>query len=96
MGLVAFAWGLAAPGGYPLRSAPRARIETALAEMGFRSCAMGGPGAVVLTAPGPGQLHLGIGNGADGIVHADAIARRVIERGAPLPWPVLCMWMGGE
>lgn len=95
VGLVAFAWELAVPAGYALRSAPRARIETMLAKTGFRACAADCPGAVVLTTPGPGQLHLGIANGANGIVHADAIARRVIERGAPLPWPVLGAWMGG-
>lgn len=89
VGLVAFAWRLPAPTGYPLRASPRARIERELAALGFtRSDAT--PGAIVLVASGPGQLHLGISTGA-GLIHADAVARRVVER-SPAPWPILATW----
>jgi hypothetical protein len=28
----------------------------------------------------------------DGIVHADMAARRVVERGGPVPWPIEAAW----
>ncbi|MDB5677103.1 MAG: hypothetical protein JWM94_105 [Sphingomonas bacterium] len=90
VGLAAWAWAVEVPTGYPLRAAPRARIEAELAAMGFGPG--GGPGAVVLVAPGPGQLHLGISTGS-GVIHADAGLRRVVERAAPLPWAVLGCWI---
>lgn len=37
------------------------------------------------------QLHLAI-RAADGIVHADMAARRVVERGGPVPWPIEAAW----
>ncbi|MBS0479049.1 MAG: peptidoglycan endopeptidase [Proteobacteria bacterium] len=90
VGLAAWAWEAPAPTGYALRASPRARIERELAALGFVRADM--PGAIVLAAPGPGQLHLGISTG-EGIVHADASARRVIERAAPLPWPIVASWI---
>jgi len=90
VGLVAWAWEVAAPTGYALRASPAARIARDLAALGFVRGE--GAGAIVLAAPGPGQLHLGISTG-DGLIHADAIARRVVERTAPLPWPVLATWI---
>jgi len=92
VGLVGFAWQVAVPGGYAMRSAPHERIAAELTRAGFRPCAPDRPGAVVLGAPGPGQLHLAIASGA-GVVHADALLRRVVERDAPLPWPVLAAWI---
>lgn len=94
VGLVAFAWEVAAPAAYPLRAAPRARIERELAALGFAT-GEPVPGAVVLVAPGPGQLHLAISAG-NGVIHADAMARRVVERGGPLPWPILAAWIREE
>jgi hypothetical protein len=94
VGLAAWAWQVAVPTGYALRSSPRARIEAELAAMGF--VPGDAPGAVVLVAPGPGQLHLCIATGArvfGGVIHADATARRVVERAAPLPWAVLGSWI---
>jgi hypothetical protein len=90
VGLVAWAWETGAPTGYALRSSPRARIEDELMSLGF--VPGDAPGAILLAAPGPGQLHLGISTG-DGIIHADVAARRVVERAAPLPWPILAGWM---
>jgi hypothetical protein len=37
-------------------------------------------------------LHLGISTG-DGLIHADAVARRVVERAAPLPWRIVTSWI---
>lgn len=90
VGLVAWAWEETAPTGYALRASPGARIARELTRLGFVSGE--GPGAIVLVAPGPGQLHLGISTGA-GLIHADAIARRVVERAAPMPWAVRAQWI---
>lgn len=91
VGLAGFAWEVAVPGGYALRSAPLARIVGVLARAGFVPCATDRPGAVAIAAPGPGQLHLAIATGG-GVIHADAILRRVVERDAPLPWPLIAAW----
>jgi cell wall-associated NlpC family hydrolase len=91
VGLVAFAWEVDAPTGYAMRGAPRERIERVLTDLGFVA-ADPQPGAIVLIAAGPGQLHLGVSTGA-GVIHADAVARRVVERRAPLPWPILAAWL---
>ena len=47
----------------------------------------------MLMATGPGQLHLGVWTG-EGLVHADAGLRRVVERPGVPPWRVLGMWRG--
>ena len=90
VGLAAWAWDVPAPTGYALRASPAARIARELAALGFVPGLA--PGAVLLVAPGAGQLHLGISTGG-GMIHADAVARRVVERGAPLPWPILAGWI---
>lgn len=91
VGLVAHAWAVEAPTGYAMRGAPRERIERLLSDLGFAP-ADPSPGAVVLIAAGPGQLHLAVWTGA-GVIHADAAARRVVERALPLPWPILTTWI---
>ena len=48
-------------------------------------------GDVLVLRAGPGQLHLGIWTG-DGLVHADAGLRRVVERPGEVPWPVVGVW----
>jgi len=90
VGLAAWAWDVPAPSGYALRASPGPRIERELAASGFVRGE--GPGAIVLVAPGPGQLHFGISTG-DGVIHADLALRRVVERAAPLPWPILAGWI---
>lgn len=90
VGLVGWAWEIAAPTGYALRASPEARIVRELAALGFVRGEM--PGAIVLVAPGPGQLHLGISTG-EGVIHADLGLRRVVERAAPMPWPVVSSWI---
>ncbi len=92
VGLVGLAWGVEAPSGYAMRGTPRARIDHALAALSFEPAATDMPGAVVLGAPGPGQLHLAISTG-HGIIHADAGIRRVVERDMPLNWPLIAAWI---
>ncbi|WP_375397132.1 peptidoglycan endopeptidase [uncultured Sphingomonas sp.] len=93
VGLAAFAWDVAPPTGYALRCGSMAQVERWLATLGFTPRRDAGPGAVAIVAAGAGQLHLGI-LAERGIIHADATARRVVERGEPLPWPVLGRWIG--
>jgi murein DD-endopeptidase / murein LD-carboxypeptidase len=91
VGLVAWAHRLVVPNGYSLRSTDVARVQQALVAFGFAAGAGACPGDVLLLAPGPGQLHLAI-RSTDGMVHADGILRRVVERPGTLPWPVLGSW----
>ncbi|KQN90950.1 hypothetical protein ASE95_11765 [Sphingomonas sp. Leaf231] len=58
---------------------------------GMCACAGGADGDVLLLRVSAAQLHLAIRAG-DGIVHADALARRVVERRGALPWPVEAAW----
>ena len=51
-------------------------------------------GDVLVVRAGAGQLHLGIWTG-DGLVHADAGLRRVVERPGEVPWPVVGVWREG-
>jgi cell wall-associated NlpC family hydrolase len=78
---------------YRLRGERLADIEQGLREQNWRQVADGGsaPGDVLVCRAGPAQLHLAVAT-AGGFVHADARLRRVVERPAPLPWPVLSVW----
>lgn len=49
------------------------------------------PGDVLVTSPGPAQLHLVLKTDL-GYLHADLRLRRVVEVPGPLPWPVLSAW----
>ncbi|MCW3834503.1 hypothetical protein OM513_00435 [Sphingomonas canadensis] len=48
------------------------------------------PGDLLLLRAGPGQLHFAIDAGG-GIIHADAMLRRVVERPGE-PWPAIGRW----
>jgi murein DD-endopeptidase / murein LD-carboxypeptidase len=50
-----------------------------------------GPGDILLMQAGPAQYHLGCWSG-EGLIHADARLRRVIETPGPVAWPVLGVW----
>jgi cell wall-associated NlpC family hydrolase len=54
-------------------------------------CGGAAVGDVLLCRVSPVQLHLAI-RAVDGIVHADMAARRVVERGGPVPWPIEAAW----
>ncbi len=91
VGLVGRACGVVVPGDYPGRSGDAARAGAALAAAGLRPVAVAAAGDVLLLASGPGQLHLAIWTG-DGIVHADAVARRVVERPGTPPGAIIGIW----
>jgi len=44
-------------------------------------------GDLLLLRPGTAQWHLGIWTG-DGLIHADIVSRRIVERPGPPDWPV--------
>lgn len=48
-------------------------------------------GDILLCASGAGQFHLAIDTDV-GVIHADAAARRVVERPGAPPWPVIGRW----
>jgi lipoprotein Spr len=91
VGLAGWAFGAAVPGGYAMRSSDIARVHAVARAAGLREAEGRTPGDLVLLASGPGQLHLGIDSGT-GLIHADAMLRRVVERPDPLPWPVIGRW----
>jgi len=90
VGLVGWAHGVAVPADYPERSGDVARVAAVLAAAGFRHVDRAAAGDVLLVQGGPGQLHLGLSTGG-GIIHADAVARAVVER-RDVPWPVIGIW----
>jgi cell wall-associated NlpC family hydrolase len=91
VGLAAVALGRCAPGNYRLRTGDAAGTVAQLRAAGLVEVTDAQPGDLLLCRSGPGQLHLAI-RCEDGIIHADAIARRVVERPGPVPWPVLGCW----
>lgn len=91
VGLVAAALNRSAPADYVLRGGSPERLAAALRAAGLKPRRKRRAGDVLAMRSGPEQLHLGIWTG-EGIVHADARLRRVVERpGGPL-WPVIGIW----
>lgn len=98
VGLAALAFGeRAVPSGYALRGGDPAHVAALIETRGFVRADESAPGDLLLCASGPGQLHLAIDSGT-GVIHADAMLRRVVERPGPVPWPVLGRWrmMGAD
>lgn len=100
VGLVALAlraegFGGVVPSGYAFRSGDAEQAQAALLAAGLVP-GTGEAGELLVLRTGPGQLHFGICTGG-GIIHADAMLRRVVER-ADVRWPVIGRWRvaGGE
>ncbi|MBA4048267.1 MAG: hypothetical protein C0476_06975 [Sphingomonas sp.] len=92
VGLVALALGEdAVPSGYAMRGGDPARIAALIDACGLARAQDAQAGDLLLCASGPGQLHLAIDSGT-GVIHADAVLRRVVERPGPVPWRVLGRW----
>lgn len=92
IGLVAAAIGVRTPpGDYALRGGSEERLAAELRAAGLRPADGMRPGDVLIFAPGPAQLHLGLFTGT-GLVHGDAGLRRVTERPLPFPWPLIGIW----
>ncbi|KQN19387.1 hypothetical protein ASE86_12930 [Sphingomonas sp. Leaf33] len=91
VGLAALAWGLPVPTGYRMRTGDPAVVKRNAAALGLVEATTALAGDVVLFASGPGQLHLGLDSGV-GLIHADAVLRRVVERPGIPPWPILARW----
>jgi cell wall-associated NlpC family hydrolase len=95
VGLVGWAHEQVVGGGYAMRSGDVARVRAAVAVAGLVAAEGRAPGDLVLLASGAGQIHLGIDSGT-GLIHADAMLGRVVERPDPLPWPVIGRWRKWE
>lgn len=96
IGLVAAAAGIAdPPGGYALRGGSAEVLAAGLRAAGFRPARAMQAGDVLAMRSGPEQLHLGIWTG-EGLVHADAGLRRIVERPGVPDWPVLGVWRSGS
>jgi cell wall-associated NlpC family hydrolase len=82
------------PSGYALRSGDVARTVAMIEGAGLVPVDDAAAGDLVLLRAGPGQLHFAIQT-EDGMIHADAMLRRVVERCA-LPWSVIGRWRWHE
>ncbi len=95
VGLAAWAFGVTdVPSGYALRGGDAARVAAVVAGLGLVPVVEPGAGQLLLMRSGPGQLHLAL-SVEDGIVHADAGLRRVVERPGVVEWVVLGRWCAG-
>ena len=92
VGLVAAALGVEhVRANYALRGGSADAIAGGLQGAGLRPVCAPLAGDVLVMRVGPGQLHLGIWTG-EGLIHADAGLRRVVERPGQAPWPVVSAW----
>jgi len=96
VGLVAFAYRavritVPMPTGYALHSGDAAWVAAVVEALGLTRADEPQAGDLLLCEGGPGQLHLVIDSGT-GIIHADAMLRRVVERPGQIPWPVIGRW----
>lgn len=78
------------PSGYALRSGDASRVRAAIAAAGLLEVSEPRAGDLLLLRTGPGQLHFAI-DSVEGIVHADAMLRQVVERPGTR-WPVIGRW----
>jgi len=89
---------VAVPTGYALRGgdpvAVAAWLDRVLVRRVGGSEGAGAAGDVLMLRTGPAQLHFAV-RSARGIVHADAVLKRVVERPGPVAEPVLGCWRPG-
>lgn len=95
VGLAGLAYGIAVPRGYALRGGSVAQILALADAAGLVRVEDARAGDLLLLDAGAGQLHLAIAS-EDGVIHADAVLRRVVERPGAPPWPVIARWRKGE
>lgn len=95
VGLAGLAYEIAVPRGYALRGSCSADVVAAAAAAELVRVDAARPGDLVLFNAGAGQLHLAIAS-EDGVVHADAALRRIVERPGAPPWPELARWRRKE
>ncbi|WP_037488722.1 hypothetical protein [Sphingomonas phyllosphaerae] len=79
---------LAVPRDY---AASRGRVSLGAVPPGLTACDGAAAGDVLLCRVAATQLHLAV-RAHDGIIHADALARRVVARPGPVPWPIEGAW----
>lgn len=79
------------PGGYALRGGDVEGIARRIDAAGLVCGEEGAPGELALFETGPGQLHFAIVV-PGGLVHADAMLRRVVERPGAPPWRLVGTW----
>ncbi len=91
VGLAGFAFGAEVPRDYALRNGDAARVRALVSGLGLIEAEGAAAGDLLLLRTGPGQIHLAIDSG-EGIIHADAMLRRVVERPGAPPWPVIARW----
>jgi lipoprotein Spr len=90
VGLAGFAFAAEVPRDYTLRNGDVARVRAFVAGIGLIEAEGVAAGDLLLLRAGPGQVHLAIDSGG-GIIHADAMLRRVVERPGT-NWPVIGRW----
>jgi cell wall-associated NlpC family hydrolase len=86
--------GGAVPSGYALRTDDVAQVVAVIEAAGLVAATDVEAGDLLLLRAGPGQLHFAIQT-EDGMIHADAMLRRVVER-CELAWPVIGRWRAHE
>ncbi|MBB6506220.1 cell wall-associated NlpC family hydrolase [Sphingomonas endophytica] len=69
----------------------RGRVPPGAVPAALRPCDGAWPGDVLLCRVAAMQLHLAV-RAVDGIIHADAQARRVVARPGAVPWPIEGAW----
>jgi lipoprotein Spr len=80
---------------YAQRGGDPDRLGKTLSAAGLLRIDAASPGDLIVMQTGPAQYHLGIAT-ADGMVHADARLRRVVETPGPPRWPVMSIWRARE
>lgn len=81
----------AIPASYALRGGDAGSVLRLIDATGLARADPPAPGNLMLFHTGPAQFHLAIAV-AGGMIHADAMLRRVVERPGTPPWPMIAAW----